>query len=1172
MTNCIKTVTIIIDVCERMICLKNLKIKFLTLVLTFVIFLTAFPSTISAVWDGYVPDENEKVEKPVDDSGRVVLFDMNDIDTLLKIPQISPSQKYTKDAKYTAHWDDHRGNIEFTFPDWPSDWSMYDGIEVNIYSAAATNASIAFYWKCKQEIAGKTSRFTGSIKLDWVGWKNFKLYFGKEISATNSPNRAYVNTFVITAKSNRGGSVHDESDVYIDTVYGLLKDEGKAERDAQTLYEASDNAIAFYDNIRFVYKDHEQKPIDENNFMGRSTVSKGRTHIPFSFFSKHFGAETSADNGVYTIKKGDMVITLSENSSAYTLNGKTKNFATETFFKDDIFYVPATELFEVFGYKMKRYGEMTVFGQDKNFEILDSNNEIVELYKTATADYQPTPEDITEEDFRILKARYKRSMVGDENMDLTNPYIEAIVKNNESTGKAVWDKMNTDEEIEKIGAVFADAPPETSSILPTESGNILKMAKAWGTYGSAYYKDPELLKDIKRAFYQFYDKLYGEDEINGVGWRAFNSDNWHNWYKSTPKNLADALVIIGDEIPLEERRKYLEPGYYARRTQRTAMTSSSASSRLTVGISLGLAADNAETLCEVVRDYGIYYAPSVDKNGYQEDYCYIFHTHFPYSSGYGINQLGNQTEFNNVLVGTTIEYMSKNKNKYLTYLLNTYLPNLRNGRLMIMFGGRNLGGVEDYYSGTLVLECMMNAIGSFSKEDDELLKSIVKSHALKSNTAYVFSKCNVDNVMLLGEILADDSVIPYDNYTDCRVYWSGDRVSQTRPDYSVGIAMCSVRIGNYESINGDNTRGWYTGDGAVYVYNDSENRQYYPAHTHANGNKYPSYHKDLDFHKYPGTTEDTQHRERVSIALSQTHHPSRSFVGGVQVDNDYAVAAMDFKSYNYTSVSQYATTSYGSGLPYHKSSLKAHKSWFLFDDEVVCLGADITAKDGFDVNTYLDNRLLFENSGDTYGLEDIVVDGTLYEKVNAYTKEVPLAKWVSVESEGGYYFPDGEEITLNKRVYEEGKASYLEMWINHGLNPYKQDYAYVILPNKSPQQTEEYSKKPDIEVLANTTAIQAVREKNLGLTGYIFWQAGTFNELTTDQALVMTVEETDFEYILRISDPTQVLQRAKVKIARPLKLKEKADIATVVCGASETEIEYDLSKCLGQTFVVKFSK
>ena len=46
----------------------------------------------------------------------------------------------------------------------------------------------------------------------------------------------------------------------------------------------------------------------------------------------------------------------------------------------------------------------------------------------------------------------------------------------------------------------------------------------------------------------------------------------------------------------------------------------------------------------------------------------------------------------------------------------------------------------------------------------------------------------------------------------------------------------------------------------------------------------------------------------------------------------------------------------------NENSLKANKSWFFFDKEVVCLGSCINSEEESEVETIIENRLVTDNS------------------------------------------------------------------------------------------------------------------------------------------------------------------------------------------------------------------
>lgn len=69
--------------------------------------------------------------------------------------------------------------------------------------------------------------------------------------------------------------------------------------------------------------------------------------------------------------------------------------------------------------------------------------------------------------------------------------------------------------------------------------------------------------------------------------------------------------------------------------------------------------------------------------------------------------------------------------------------------------------------------------------------------------------------------------------------------------------------------------------------------------------------------------------------------------------------------------------------------------------------------------------------------------------------------------------------------------SYATAWIDHGVAPADGSYAYVLLPGADAAATARFSRSHEIEVAANTGAVQAVRVADAGYIGANFAAAGT---------------------------------------------------------------------------------
>ena len=258
----------------------------------------------------------------------------------------------------------------------------------------------------------------------------------------------------------------------------------------------------------------------------------------------------------------------------------------------------------------------------------------------------------------------------------------------------------------------------------------------------------------------------------------------------------------------------------------------------------------------------------------------------------------------------------------------------------------------------------------------------------------------------LNDILADSSVIPRDDYYISKVFNNMDKTVHQRKDWAFGISMSSSRIYDYECIHGENTTGWYTGDGMTQLMLKDDNYQF---HT--------DYWKTVDPYKYPGVTLDTQKRVEHTINTGQAFVKDFDDVGGVSLNNEYSVSSQHLNAFH---LDEDIVQSDGNVISAHHSSLTARKAWFLFDDEVVCLGSDIDANDGYEVRTIVENRIS-ENT--------VTADGNEIS-LTAGETDLTGCKWVNLENTAGYYFPDGGDIKADKT--ENG---FFEMWLSHGISP-----------------------------------------------------------------------------------------------------------------------------------------
>ncbi|HEV2695638.1 MAG TPA: polysaccharide lyase family 8 super-sandwich domain-containing protein [Verrucomicrobiae bacterium] len=379
-----------------------------------------------------------------------------------------------------------------------------------------------------------------------------------------------------------------------------------------------------------------------------------------------------------------------------------------------------------------------------------------------------------------------------------------------------------------------------------------------------------------------------------------------------------------------------------------------------------------------------------------------------------------------------------------------------------------------------------------------------------------------------------------------------DRVVALRTGFGFGISMSSSRIANYESINSGNLHGWFTGDGMTYLYLGNSESQFA-------SDFWPS----VDPYHLPGTTVETNSHAN-SAGEAQT--TDQNWVGGAQVKSTYGIAGMSLHSWS--------------------TSLTGRKSWFMLDNEIVCLGAGITCGGPAEVHTTAENRRLGSPIANTFTLNGKSITPTLGWSTNL---SGATPSWCALSGVGGYYFPAGSTNLQAGFLATSGKWSdinsgddsttytdnYLKLWFNHGLLPTNAAYAYVILPNFSTTSVSNYALNPDILILTNTPFMQAVKKMSLGIVAANFWTNGTHTAdlvSVNNKASVITLESSN-SIAVGLSNPTQTNSGAiTVTLNRSATGTIAADPGvTVVQLSPQIIFSVNVSGSHGQTFQASFA-
>ena len=113
---------------------------------------------------------------------------------------------------------------------------------------------------------------------------------------------------------------------------------------------------------------------------------------------------------------------------------------------------------------------------------------------------------------------------------------------------------------------------------------------------------------------------------------------------------------------------------------------------------------------------------------------------------------------------------------------------------------------------------------------------------------------------------------------------------------------------------------------------------------------------------------------------------------------------------------------------------------------------------------------------------------------------------------------------------------------------------------------------PSFEILSNTKDIQAVRNSKLGITQIVFHKAGTISGITVDKPMMVMVREKEKSVEVTVSDPTQKLNSATVKLDRSLGDIINKDLKLTAEGEGNTIIKADFEKSKGRSMMISFVK
>ncbi|ADD40561.1 polysaccharide lyase 8 family protein [Stackebrandtia nassauensis] len=728
-----------------------------------------------------------------------------------------------------------------------------------------------------------------------------------------------------------------------------------------------------------------------------------------------------------------------------------------------------------------------------------------------------------DDDYAAALERWRGLLTGGGDYDPADEKLAAAIGRVDATAKRYRDGFIRDG---GRTTLWEDLPGTDAQTANTMLTRLQAMANAYGTKGSAYEGNAGYREDIVDGLSWIYDNRYHE----GLP----EQGNWWHWEIGMPMAVASTVPLLRDGIPAELTGKLMravahfvpDPTY---RTNNPSIeeTGANRTDKVLVTAVRGLLSRDAAVLA-MGRDALSQVFDYVDSgDGFYRDGSFVQHTYFAYTGSYGNVLIGSMAKSLAVLAGSPWDVTDADRVNVYAWLREAFAP--------VVFRGQYLAHVRG------------RSIARKASDDHDLARGLIAS------AAYLHPAAGTEDGKWIGETLAGwieaDDFKPFEDHAGVpsivatrkavagataagdavfhKQFAAMDRMVHAREGYVFTVSARGNRIAAYESGNGENLYGFYTGEGMTYLYT-GDLAQY-------SDGFWPT----VDPYRLAGTTvatEATYPRSATDTGFGAHLGPNK-WVGGSSLGDGLGAYGMAFT----------AQTDPGTEAPI---DLKGKKSWFTVGDVVVALGSDITASE-VAAQTTVENRRV-PDGGTT-----ITVDGEGVDS-DGWDASLSGVGWLSVPGAGGYVFTGSTEGLRGLGDRRTGRWSdigadpeggegdevtrdFATVWFDHGAAPSAASYEYTVLPGADAEATAAYAADPSVTVTDNSADVHAVRGAR-GRRAANFWNPGTADGvITVDQPSSVVMVEDGGEIAVAVSDPKQSGVVVTVVVARATSAVIEAD-------------------------------
>lgn len=306
-----------------------------------------------------------------------------------------------------------------------------------------------------------------------------------------------------------------------------------------------------------------------------------------------------------------------------------------------------------------------------------------------------------------------------------------------------------------------------------------------------------------------------------------------------------------------------------------------------------------------------------------------------------------------------------------------------------------------------------------------------------------------------------------------------------------------------------------------------------PVSAEASGRSHPGW----DWRRFPGVTVPQVPLREIDLAWrsrGRVYSPE-TFVGGLTHGGQNGVFAMVINQ----------------AMP-EDHTLTGKKSWFFFENAIVCLGSNITCDDPrYPTQTTLCQQALPKDADGAFIAT--VVDGAAVAGLPAQTTAGPeTSHWFIDIQQTGYLIPEGHDTTVARRRQnsrdffdtEETEGDFLSAWLDHGNAPEDAQYEYVVVVRATPEAMQDFVDARPYEVIRCDEDAHIVRHPAEGRWSCVFFTAQDIGAQAGDEllpiravdrpCLVMAEELESGTLVISVADPDLNLEDG---VNQPLPLR-----------------------------------